>query len=941
MTKQFYEKALPSKGVYCASGINGEGQISQKFAESLDDLFNHIASLTGKNLNVYVTPGTFKDYNRQQVNAAYVKSFFVDLDVIVPDKYEAMTDERKAKEKCLKYDNKGEAVVDLDRFITEAELPPPVIVDSGTGIQAYWIFNEEVPAVEWLVYARKFKSLCKDLGLKADPACTADSARYMRCVGSFNQKHNPPREVKLLTDDINTYDFELFKDYLGVEDTSLEAILQSVPKGIDDDTRSMLNWGDRESLFQTIAERSAAGTGCNQIKYIIANIKTLSYDMWRAGLSIAVRCEDGADAIHWISEGHPDYDYDRTVVKAKDTKAHFCETFDNHNPGGCDGCPFRGKISTPLDIGRTVKQAPTTAPNAVWKVSNPQTVPPFPKGLAPFFRGAKGGIWYKPPPTVDKKGGVNQDDDILIFQHDLFPVKRMYSPIDGETLLMRCVLPNDAAREFPLPMKYAYMQDEFKKIIASTGVLFNQTNAVHLMNYVIKWGQFLVNSDSAEQMRMQMGWTEAHDAFVVGQSEIYKDGTTRQTPPSPFVRGLAKLLKPVGSYDEWKKAANSLNEPGFELHAFTMMCGFGSTLMNFTSTNGVSIALVGDTGAAKTGALNAAQSIFGNPKELNIFDATDNGMVGRYLGLHSILLGCDEVSNRKAELLSQLIHRISHGKSKIRMQASVNAERELELSASLIGVFTSNQSIYDKLSVLKASPDGEVARLVEFMVKTPRPLVVNPDRGKEIFDAFNFHYGYAGPEFIKYVYKVGFQRVIDLLDKWSTLFQRDFGPEVGYRFYGNLISAVFAAAELAVEAGIVDITVERVYRFIILEMLAIRDNTIRVNSLDYKSLIGEFINKFHAGILILDGDRVTTEPHTHLIGRIEIHNRMQYVSSSALREYLNSLGVSSREFKTALKLDGILVFEGKQRLSNGWKAGMTYPPIAVLGFRIDSSDAAK
>ena len=47
------------------------------------------------------------------------------------------------------------------------------------------------------------------------------------------------------------------------------------------------------------------------------------------------------------------------------------------------------------------------------------------------------------------------------------------------------------------------------------------------------------------------------------------------------------------------------------------------------------------------------------------------------------------------------------------MQASINAERTTELSAALVAMFTSNHSLYDKLSILKKDPNGEVARLIE------------------------------------------------------------------------------------------------------------------------------------------------------------------------------------------------------------------------------------
>ena len=437
---------------------------------------------------------------------------------------------------------------------------------------------------------------------------------------------------------------------------------------------------------------------------------------------------------------------------------------------------------------------------------------------------------------------------------------------------------------------------------------------------------------AAEQMRLQMGWTEGDDAFVIGNMEITAAGDERVAPASPFVRGIAKLLTRQGTYAAWKDSFNALNAPGFELHAFGGLLGFGSALMKFTSTSGAVVSFVGESGTAKTGALYACLSIWGNPKELSVFDATDNGMVGRYLGLHNLPLGCDEVSNKKPEQLSNLIHRISHGKAKIRMQASVNAERELEFSASLLALFTTNQPVADKMISLKGSPDGELARIIEFTVD--RPPGLTPSKGKAIFDTFRTNYGWAGPDFVKYCYKVGLPYVESIIEKWSKRFNEDFGQVVAYRFYDNSASATFAAGELAVEAGIIDVDVDRIYTRVVALMCGIRDHT-PINNTDFKALVGEFVNRNQRNFLILDNGRVLSEPYGPLIGRTEVHNSMRYVSKTELRKFLAEYQISIKQFELTLKAEGMLTYNGKQRLSNGWRAGQTTPPIAVYGFKMD------
>jgi len=100
------------------------------------------------------------------------------------------------------------------------------------------------------------------------------------------------------------------------------------------------------------------------------------------------------------------------------------------------------------------------------------------------------------------------------------------------------------------------------------------------------------------------------------------------------------------------------------------MCGFGSPLMPYTSTSGVTVSLTGRSGNAKTGAMYAGLSIFGHPKDLSVVGATDNGLTGRYLGLHSIMFGLDEVGDKEAKDLGKFIHDVSQGKARLREPAS-------------------------------------------------------------------------------------------------------------------------------------------------------------------------------------------------------------------------------------------------------------------------------
>jgi hypothetical protein len=932
MRKQFYEKALPSSGVYCVALINPETKRTRhEYAHSVDELEELLQKYSEQtDSNVYVTPCSFKDESRSASNAVFGRSFFIDLDV---------------NHGSVSYESKEDALNALDQFVTEFELPPPTRIDSGGGVQAYWLFEEEVQIDEWKVFAARFKQFCMDKGLLIDPAVTADAARVMRCPETMNLRVGAPSQF--IDTEFYQYDFEAFKEFLGSKELDVVQTIELIKaksRGMDEETKAIARLDNFEDSFALLADKSLSGNGCNQIKHAIENRETLSYGLWFGALSVAQRCVDRDAAIRAVSEGHPDYTFEKADLKAKETlKASgpwTCAKFAEEYPEGCKGCPFKGQFTSPIALARKVRlPEQPTAPlppmvDTVWGDAETQDLLIFPEYLEPFTRSARGSIVYTPPATIDKTGKVQQPPPIELITRPIYPYKRMFSPHDGECLMVRTVMPMDGPREFMLPVNQIYSPEHLTKAIVQSGVTFDPDKTKLVMKYFIRWVEYLSSVGRAEEMRMQMGWTEERDAFVIGNNEIKNTGEVVRAASSPLVRGVAKHLKPTGNYAVWKQATTIFNRPGFEMQAFGMMTGFGSPLMSMTTVAGTSICfLSASSGTGKTGSLYGAISIWGNPKELSLVDqgATQNGFIGRYLNLKNLPLGIDEASNAKPEDLAKLIHAVSHGKAKVRMQASVNAEREHEASASMITFFTSNQSIYNKLETLKGSPDGEMARLVEFIIKQPEWF--NDNIGIAHFDKFRFHYGHAGIEFIQHYYKRGEAYVKALVDKWFERFNTELGEDTGYRFYRNIVAATFAGTELAMEAGIVDYDLERIFDAVVLEIIQLKDDTVKINNTDYPALVTEFLHNNLAGLLVLDESRVVQEPMKGrpFVARSEIHNSMQYISTSALKKFLAEKQVSSGEFERAMKNHGLS--KTRQRLSTGWGAGLHDNPISVYAIK--------
>jgi hypothetical protein len=938
MLKQFYEKALATQGVYCATGIEpGEaGKVTNKFAENLNDLIKHVEFIKKKGWNAYVALGTFEGYSRKKDDCLFFRSFFIDLDV----------GEGKAKD-GKGYASKEEALQALDKFLADSEMPPPIRIDSGTGIHAYWLLEEDVPISEYLPYAIKFKEYVIER-IHADPAVMAEPARVMRCPESLNYKTDPPSPAGFIDTEFHTYSFDAFKEFLGPVAAPVNNILSLIPKGLDEETKKMRKLDNYINSFDQILKRNEEGTGCAQIKYALDNAKHLEEPIWHSVMTIAAHCDKKEEVVHFVSKDYIGYSADivnkklENILSVEKSGPHTCATFEARNPGVCDGCPNRHlgnpiKLARILNTTRTEENEPepehTNEPlgeapdqeKSVRKVTNSKKVPEFPEYLAPFARGINGGIYFQPPAKFNKQTEKYHDvDAILLCEHDFYPYRRIYSPNDGECFMMRAHLPNDGHREFLLPMKAVYSQEKFKDVLVSGGVFFNQSYAKQVQEYIMKWGRYFQNTASAETMRMQMGWIDDNEAFVIGNIEITeKTGPEgKDTPVSPTASNLVKALSKKGTFEKWKWSAQQFNDqPGLEMHAFGLLTGFGAPLMQFASTDGVSLSYEGESGSGKSGSLYGALGIWGNPKKLSVFESTDNAMQGRLSTSKNILVGIDEAGNKFPDVVSNFIHRIAQGESKLKLSGSNHIEKEQAITASTIGFFTTNHSLLGIVKKKKSTPYGETARMVELFMHKPQLFKDYPNKGKEIIDPFRTNYGHAGPVYAHEMIKWTEPKILKHMEVWIKRFQKDFGHDVTYRYYEDLIATTMTGGEIAESAGIIKYDLDRIYKVMVGLMMAKRDGGNSINESDFESVLGEFfLDQIGSTVVVLNGKVISTpSPHKTLGIRADLDEKETYVSTKFMCKWLAENGYSEENFFFVLKKSGKFIKKDKKRLAAGWK----------------------
>ena len=921
-----------TNGWYCVLGLYQGDIRSQKFYKTLEEVQERGEQLVKIKHDAFFALGKFKtDESRKATNCDAMQAFFLDIDC-GPTK--AIPDPRG---RVKGYIDQRAGMEALKLLCSTLNLPKPTIVNSGRGWHVDWPLTEPVDREKWLDAAHTFKARCLDSGFHIDPDVPADAARVLRIPGTKNFKDDPANDVFVMHE-AAAISYENFVERIG----PLAPRKRSAPpKQLDEFTKALM--GNKQSRFKTIFDKTVAGNGCEQLKYIMVNQDKAEEPLWRAGLSIAQHCVDRDKAIHIISKKHPDYSPDATERKASQIKGPYtCETFDEYAPGICENCPHFGKIKSPITLGHeiaksepgeVIEQAEFTADEPVFVV---------PKLPGKYFRGKNGGIYMNVKQGDKDESGNEFDEDtkvLTVYEYDLFIVKRMYDPAYGETVLIRLSLPRDKVKEFSLSLVDALSKDELRKALSFHGVIALPAQMNMILTYLVACAKELQVTQELEMMRLQFGWADGDSRFILGDREI---GPTfvRYSPPSKATREVASALRPKGTLDEWKRIINVYNMPGFEPHAFAVFTAFGSPLLRFLGVKGGIINLINNrSGTGKSTILQVMNSVWGHPDELMLqWRDTLNVKLHRMAVMNNLPLGVDEITKMSGDDFSDLAYSVTQGAPRRRMKASANEEREGQGYWATTMVCTSNASMTDKLEALKATSEGELMRLMQYKIEPTNNL--DKQEAKRIFGRLQNNYGLAGQPYAQYLVQ-NLEEIIDQTLKVQDRFDQAVKIETRERFWSAMVASNIFGGMIAKKLGLHDIDTKRVFDWVVEEVKTMQ-GTVRLSFDDYATIVGEFLLKHNTNILVVNRTSTSKNniaaapillPKGALIVRYEPDTKRLFIIRQVLKEYCVSRQVTFVELLSALSKTGAYIGEARTRLDVGTE--ISAPPVVALEFDAD------
>lgn len=915
----------PVDGWFAITGIRN-GKVRQQLVATTEEVQELSEQLLAADFDVYFGVAKYKtDANRTKDNVQALRAFWLDIDCgdakAVPNAKTGI---------AAGYATQADAFHALRTFCADTGLPSPTVVNSGRGVHVYWPLNEDVTREQWEPVATALYQLCLAHGMLVD-AAVFEVARILRIPGTLNFKDNPPQPVTLLRNG-TPVSLASFAALVGI----VPATATPSPPPLPKNKRPLTELGQAmqnniASSFAKIMARSAAGDGCQQLLDCHTNQATLPEPRWFDALSIAKFCTDKDTAIHTLSDQHPGYNAATTEAKLTHIVGpHTCAVFENNNPGGCAKCPFAGKFKSPITLGNEVLEA-TAEDNLVTDINmvgefETYTIPDYPR---PFVRGANGGIYKL------KEDG--ETDDVMVYEHDLFVVKRMRDPMLGDVVVFRHRTPKDGTKEFVVPNIKVTDPAELRKALSAEGVICNLKAFALLTTYIYLSIKILQKAQKAELMRLQFGWADNDSTFIVGDREISKDGIIH-SPPSSNTAAIAKQLIPMGTLEKWKEVFALYGRPGMEAHAFAALTGFGAALFKFTGQSGAIINIIhSESGTGKTTALHMVNSIWGNPRNLCATkDDTLNAKMMR-LGIMRNLPFCvDEITNTSAKEFSTLIYGISQGRGKDRVKQHSNELRTNVTTWQTMALCSSNASFYEKMPALKANPDGELMRLFEYKIE--KNDVIDPQEAKQMFDhQLMENYGHAGPIFAQWLVSNA-EEAKDTLLAIQTKLDREMQFTQRERFWSAKMASNLAAGLAAKSLDLIDWDMKRIYNWAATAVKDMRLDNPVVTS-DASAVIGGYINSHMQNILVVNGNLdmrsnmyalPVLEPRGELLIRFEPDTAKLFISSKEFRNYCVEYQINYKDTMQRLTAKGAMLGTLNKRMAKGTK--INSPGVHTLVF---------
>ena len=151
-----------------------------------------------------------------------------------------------------------------------------------------------------------------------------------------------------------------------------------------------------------------------------------------------------------------------------------------------------------------------------------------------------------------------------------------------------------------------------------------------------------------------------------------------------------------------------------------------------------------------------------------------------------------------------------------------------------------------------------------------------------------------------------------------------------------------AGGEIANMSNIMDLDVERIYRFI-MQDLRDKHKLLTSNKVTYEDIVSEYVLTNITSLLSVNGSKIGVEPRTGVIAvRCEVDTGRVFLMSDPFKDYLTKKKVNVTQFEKVLADKGVLLHKSvRKRMASGWKEATGAFNVRAYEFKMDITDIIK
>ena len=338
----FFAKVLPDSGLYYAAVKLKNGGFQDIPCDTIEDLWTTLRDHDRNGREVYFTLASFRDNSgRKKENILSLQALSADIDY------------GKAGHANAGYETFEQARDAIKEFGQALDLPVPITIKSGGGLQIHWPLKKPLTLEQWQRYANGLSAACLQHGFRVDGGLTVNAAHIMRPPGTWNHKIKPYRPVEATNLGSDATPLEMFKCILG-----FAAPRPAPAKGLPPKPAHLEGWPEDDPAFPSRYEPVG-------IDLLVANCGVaesfqrsgdLPEPAWMRLANLFHYVRDGQNLFHVYSrQNYAGYDHsetDKKWARANSlTGPPLCSGFREQCGGTirakCQACPRLG-VTTPL-----------------------------------------------------------------------------------------------------------------------------------------------------------------------------------------------------------------------------------------------------------------------------------------------------------------------------------------------------------------------------------------------------------------------------------------------------------------------------------------------------------------------------------------------------------------------------------------------------------------